>query len=212
MKSFFYNKNVVEVVKLFKYLGVIFCSNGNFDHHASYAVEKAKSGVQRIRKALHKYDLEPKTLEKIFVTMVEPVLTYGAQIWCTNEKIMRKVDSVLVSWGKEVLGVSRGTSNAGILFELGWLPTSLRIRKSQIVFFYKTKNNENKDLQNKCIRFFEKKLNSNNWVNQVGKLLSPFSQINSLSILKTKVDQALFTEFLIKLEETMSSQISLSVL
>ena len=213
-EKWFFKGTEIEIVKMFKYLGVIFTNNGNFGNHAKYAVRKARSGLQKIRKTLYKYDLDVDILKKIFVTMIEPIVTYGSQIWCNSDELYRQMDSVIISWGKEILGLCKGVSNAGVLYELGWIATSVRARQNQLIFYHKTKTNEAKILQKKCIDFFENKPELSCWVNIVKRdyLALQMENFQNLNTVKKVVKEKCVEQYLEKLKTKICDQPSMILL
>ena len=159
------------MVKFYNYLGVIFSSNGKFNKHADYVIPKAKGALACLRKALYQFDLPVEMLKRLFLVMIEPILLYGAPVWCREEKIVTRVDSVLNSWSREVLGVGRATPVCAVQMELGWSPTSIRVKQSQLMYYFSIKHCNTKHLQKKCVEFLKNNCQSNNWAKEVESII-----------------------------------------
>ncbi len=80
-EKFSYNNIPLDIVNEFKYLGVIFKSNGRFlsaiKHIKSQANKAMRCIISRARSINMPIDLQMK----LFDSLVIPILTYGAEVW-----------------------------------------------------------------------------------------------------------------------------------
>lgn len=78
---FYFNNSVVEVVKEYKYLGVLFSRSGSFyaakNHVSSQAQKTMYSLIKKSKSLALPVDLQIELFDK----MVKPILLYGSEIW-----------------------------------------------------------------------------------------------------------------------------------
>ena len=75
MKFLLHNKPL-EIVQDFTYLGVKISSTGNFQNHRSITKEKAIHVLYKVSKTIDFKKLKPKQAEKLFDTLISPIITY----------------------------------------------------------------------------------------------------------------------------------------
>ena len=116
-ERYFLGFQQLEVVNQFKYLGVDFKNNFSWKDHKNRIGKKAHSRVAGINKVVAE-GLTIEAGEKLWTSMIRPILEYGAEVWgggrwIEAEQIMRKV-------GKTLLGLPRTANNEVVQGELGW--------------------------------------------------------------------------------------------
>ncbi len=95
---------VVEVVKVFKYLGVMMQCNNGFEEHIRYIKKKARIGLGKvwgIGERNWKGDVNVKW--KLFRALIESIMTYGAEIWGWAEQ--KELQLLITKYWRWVLGV-----------------------------------------------------------------------------------------------------------
>ena len=89
---FFYNNNEIEIVKEFKYLGILFSRNGSFLSTRKYVVQRATRAMYGIIKKSRELNLSVDCQIDMFDKMVTPILLYGCEIWgFENLDIIEKI-------------------------------------------------------------------------------------------------------------------------
>jgi hypothetical protein len=120
---FWYGSGKLEVVKHFKYLGMIFSSNGTFNKHVEGLASKVRRSLLSLVKFRWRFrELPAQTLLMLFDTLLKPVILYGAEVFISqllSKTAERQLDIGHSNWCRTVLGVPRGTPSAGVLWELG---------------------------------------------------------------------------------------------
>lgn len=72
----------VEVVTLYVYLGIEVSSSGTFKAAIDRLYKKACKAYNSLKQEFNFYNgTKPKVILKLFDTMVQPILTYGCEIW-----------------------------------------------------------------------------------------------------------------------------------
>ena len=150
--SWWFEGKRLELVREFRYLGVLFQDSGKWKKHKEQAVKKAEVAMGVIRRVLYKFKTFPVSLLcRLFDTMVTPVALYGAEIWGGDGE-MEGINRVGTKFCKEVLGVSRSVSNSAVLNELGRVNVSVDAERRWLSYSWKLKwKTGDRILQKKCL-------------------------------------------------------------
>ena len=132
--TFMYNGLPVEVVDEYKYLGLVFTSNGLFTRASSVLASQANKALFALfKKASHLGYPDPSVMCHLFNSLVLPVLEYGGVIW--GNRIFTVIERVHLRFCKFVLGVPTSACNLACYGELGRYPVEIRIKISLIKFW-----------------------------------------------------------------------------
>jgi hypothetical protein len=157
-RAFCYGNDVIESVKCYTYLGIIFTSNGTFTNAVNCLKDKALKAMHNLLS--YTYEMQPKLALHMFNVMIKPIVNYGSEIWITNfiEKIhlQSKLDvyekpsteRISLKFAKHVLGVQAKTSNAAVRGELGLFPSLIEQSKLAIRYWKHVL-----DLPKECIAY-----------------------------------------------------------
>ena len=85
----------VELVASYCYLGVIISSNGKFTQAVESLYKKGLGAYFSLRNTVDRRYINPKNLNKLFNSLVTPVLTYGCQVWLPTLPIIKHLRSCL---------------------------------------------------------------------------------------------------------------------
>ena len=134
--------NKLEVVKEYKYLGLIFTSNGKLNLASENLAQKARKAYFGLRSKIPFSDnLSVQNWIKLFDSVITPVITYGSEIWITDFKVnlnnidllpFEKVQNMIM---KNILGVHGKTSNLALHAELGLYPLCFKVFKLMFKFY-----------------------------------------------------------------------------
>ena len=82
-KSLFFSfkGNEIEIVQEYTYLGIKITASGSFTVAQNLLAEKAINALFKIRKQINFSGLPFSSAQKIFETAIEPILTYGSEVW-----------------------------------------------------------------------------------------------------------------------------------
>ena len=97
--SFNYGNLVLEIVKEYTYLGIIFTPSGSFTRAISELATKARKAFFAFRK----HDRSPTSISlKFFDTLVRPILLYGCEAWTvlhslklSKSNLVQRADDVI---------------------------------------------------------------------------------------------------------------------
>lgn len=133
MNHFRYHDKILETVKSFCYLGISINYTGSIKGSASHLMEKG-------RKAFFKqcvgFDNPCSLLEKLFDSLVSPIILYGSEIWGIGSifKDSDPFEYIHLKFIKEILAVHCKATNAACRSELNRLPLKAKIQISAIKF------------------------------------------------------------------------------
>ena len=78
--KFYYNKNEIDAVTQFTYLGTKITSSGDFKQSQEHLRDKALYAFAALSKKLNLTKLCPRVCNKIFDAFIAPILTYNAEV------------------------------------------------------------------------------------------------------------------------------------
>ena len=101
--SFNYDGTPLEIVKSFKYLGVVFTVVGSFSEAQNTLAGQAQKAIFKLNKYLYKFTfISPKHKLDLFDKLVTPILNYGCEVWGFPEA--KAIERVHMQFCKTVLG------------------------------------------------------------------------------------------------------------
>lgn len=139
--SFTLNTKKLDIVDEFTYLGVKLTSTGNFAAHLIQSREKALHAFFKINQFVNFKELNSKAANKLFDSMISPILTYGCEVWGTYQKQnfndwdKSPIEKVHLRFCKFYLGINRKASNLASRAEIGRFPLKIFI-DTLILKFY----------------------------------------------------------------------------
>lgn len=172
--AFYFNGQPIEIVKEFKYLGIVFTSGGSFSEAQNTLAGQAQKAIFKLNKYLYKFTyISPKHKLDLFDKLVTPILNYSCEVWGFIQA--KSVERVHLQFCKKLLGVRKTTQNDFIYGELG-RTTYLTKRFSFIIkYWFKVLSaQDNKyvkmvyDLMMRDMELFPRKTN---WASLVKNLL-----------------------------------------
>ena len=136
-----YGNTQLEIVKSFNYLGVVFDSNGLFNHNVQLLVGKALKAMGTLLYNTREFEFTPKTMLHLFDSFVVSILNYAAEIWGHTK--CKEIERVHLKYCKRILNVKLSTSNAGVYGELGRFPLFIGRFVKIIKFWFKIIHSKN---------------------------------------------------------------------
>jgi hypothetical protein len=100
----------LKLVHKYKYLGLWFTSDMKWDEHISKAVAKAKKATRSIGKVLSNNKIPPRAKCLLWLARVRPKLTYGSEVWRTNAKQKKAMESVQTQAGVKIFKLNAKTN------------------------------------------------------------------------------------------------------
>lgn len=104
----------VEVVKVYKYLGLMLSRDLKWTEHVSYIVDKVKRRMAQSYRLLSNKDLVPSTRLHLYSSLILPVMSYGAGLWHLTDHQLRQLESLHLKALKAILGTCTTTTTAAV--------------------------------------------------------------------------------------------------
>ena len=155
MYGFYYNHNTIEIVNQYKYLGLVFRSDGKLKFSAEQLSERARKAYYAIKTNIPaSTNFSAETLLKLYQSMIIPILTYSSEVWITDYKCnlmssdnfpFEKTQNQIF---KDILGVHSKSSNIAVLYELGQLPLFFKCYENMFKFYKRLEDLESKNDHN----------------------------------------------------------------
>ena len=172
--EFYYGGNQIEIVKSFKYLGIIFTAGGSFSETQNTLSGQAQKAIFKLNKYLYKFTfIPPKHKLELFDKLITPILNYGCEVWGFIQG--NSLERVHLQFCKQLLGVKKSTQNDFVYGELG--RTTLITKRYLIIVKYWFKilmSNDNKYINlvyRMMLNDLESRQNTTNWASLVKHLL-----------------------------------------
>jgi hypothetical protein len=122
-----------------KHLGLTFNNKMTWDDHIHKISNKASKRIETLNR--FSYILPRNTLQRIYITMIRPVLEYADIIYDnTTRDQHNKLEHLQRRAGLICTGAYRHTENQTLMRELGWESLSLRRKNHKIIQYYKIIN------------------------------------------------------------------------
>ncbi|VDP51396.1 unnamed protein product [Schistosoma margrebowiei] len=130
----------LEDVKTFTYLGSIIDEHGGSDADVKARIGKARAAYLQLRNIWNSKQLSTNTKIRIFNTNVKTVLLCGAETWRTTKAIIQKIQVFINSCLRKILQIRwPGTINNNVLWErTNQIPAEEEIRKKHWKWIRKT--------------------------------------------------------------------------
>ncbi len=184
-----FDGEILEQVKQYKYLGLIFCDNTSLNIAQEMLYKKGLKAYYSMSNIL--YSAKRTNVNNYimaFDALVKPILMYGCEIWgleslqdktphnlLSGQRIVLMSEKLELKLLKFLLAVPKGTSNVGIRSEFGRLPLRFFALSQILKFYYRMKIG----CKNKLLIDFFQAISS--------VTLNPFSKILT-TLVKCNVD------------------------
>ena len=138
--QYIFGSQIIKHTDTYKYLGTIMTSTGNFKLNEINLKKKGLRASFVISKNLGEY-AKPSTTIRLFEKIIEPILLYNCEItgacipktWNYEKftknmwEIGKELNTVIMGFLRQILGVHKKTTNIAILSETGKLPIAIKI-------------------------------------------------------------------------------------
>ena len=186
--SFTLNKEALEHVQTFCYLGFDIKCSETIKHAMNILCDKANKALRPLLCAITRFNIPAKTSIRLFHTLISPIVLYNAENWTilrdkqlhnfSNKTIMddtsgSKVDVIHRKLLKFILGVSKSCPNVAMYGETGEVPLSLKGYRLTLNYWHKLSTLPDTYLVKKAL--LENIELHTNWIATIEKLISCFN-------------------------------------
>ena len=194
-----FNGNKLENTNEYTYLGIKMTSSGNFTVAQEMLKEKAIHAIFSLKRNLNFSKLTCKTANKLFCTMIEPILTYNSEVWGAYVKNnfdnweKNPIEKAHLRYCKLFLGVNKKAINIACRREMGKYPLKLAIDKKIIKYYTRLNNLPDTAIAKQALNISKQlqQTGASSYVSEISKLIDNIEDINinistiSTSSLKT---------------------------
>lgn len=168
-ERWFYNGDRLDVVNEYKYLGVIFSTRLSFSYSMEDMALRARKGVFGILRLLWSLGKNcPKLFFKMFDVQIQPILTYGCEVWglSADHTAIERVHLFAI---KRLLNVSIKTPTTLIYCETGRYPLYIQTYTRCIKYWLKLTRMEESRIPKKAYKMLYNLHcnNKKNWVSNI---------------------------------------------
>ena len=131
VKDIYFNGKVIHRSQKYKYLGNLLLETQTnqgdiYRYTDEHLCNKARNALFYIEKKLnHLGVLPPEIAIHLFKLNIEPVLTYGCEVWGFHKKGTEAIDTFSLRFLKTLLKIKPSTSTIMVYGELGCIPPSV---------------------------------------------------------------------------------------
>ena len=105
-----FNGGRLEIVKEFKYLGMVFTTGGSFAAAQNTLSGQAQKAIFKLNKCLYKFTyISPKHKIDLFDKLISLILNYSSEVWGFIQA--KSIERVHLQYCKKLLGVIKTTQN-----------------------------------------------------------------------------------------------------
>ena len=170
--TFLYNGNELEIVRNFKYLGIIFTAGGSFSETQNTLSGQAQKAIFKMNKYLYRFTfISPKHKLELFDKLVTPIL--GSEVWGFIQG--NAIERVHLQFCKQLLGVKKTTQNDFVYGELGRTTLITKRYLNIVKYWFKILASGDRKYINivyrMMLRDMDLKRNSVNWASLIKHLL-----------------------------------------
>lgn len=168
-----YGHNALKVVNSYKYLGIFLSTRNRFSATLEDLAKRAKKGVVAILRTLWSIgEHSPVIFFKMFDSQIQPILTYGAEVWglTNNQEMIEKIHLFAI---KRFLGVHPKAPRHLVYGESGRYPIYVITYTKCIKFWLRIMHLDNSRLSRKAYNMllFLQQQNYTTWACAVRNIL-----------------------------------------
>ncbi|XP_052742931.1 uncharacterized protein LOC128198962 [Bicyclus anynana] len=133
--------STIEMVDEIKILGLILDKKLTFNSHVKHVCTKVLNIYKPLaRSAKINWGLRPEIIKTIYVSVIEPIVLYGASIWAPAAQkltIQKHLNAIQRGFALKILKAYRTVSLTAALALAGLVPLDLRVQEAASLFIAK---------------------------------------------------------------------------
>ena len=146
---FTYGGKIIEVVTMYKYLGIWFSTDmkNPWKVHYEKTVAKANKKAGEFDRLFRNKSLAVPFKIAVYKSMIRPVLEYGCEVWSPTDDQMARLEKIQLRCAKIILGTPTTTATVAVLTELGLRRLETRFHQLRLSYCLKLYNMDLDDSQ-----------------------------------------------------------------
>ena len=123
-ENFFFGEDRIETTRQYKYLGFLVTPSGEINSGLKDLKDRALRALHKLKNKMGiTFRKHPTTTIKLFRSLIEPMLLYASDFWgILKMPSNNPIETLFMSFCKQLLGVQKQSMNDGVLLELGQFP------------------------------------------------------------------------------------------
>ena len=212
-----FGDSIIDVENSYRYLGIDFSTRLSFSTSTAALISKAKQSTNLILRSL--YDIECHNLKifsKLFDSKIQPILSYGSEIWGFHESSNSEVERAHTIAFKRFLSISVHTSNSVLYGDTGRYPLSIIHKVKCIKYWFKIQEMHSSRFPRQAYNMLER-LHDNGtttWVTNIKETLCTngfgyvwlFKQVENVKFLCKSLKDRLHSNFI----QNLNSKLEIS--
>jgi hypothetical protein len=143
----------IEVVTSFKYLGVYFFKNGNWNRTQKRISQHASFSLHNLFIICNQLDLPTSQKSKLFDSLILPILNYSAEAW--GYHTAPDIERIHSKFCKKILGVKKSTNLNAMYGELNRIPMIINRKLIMIKYWIKILSTNDDSILYKTYKYYK---------------------------------------------------------
>lgn len=173
-RHFYYNESIIENVKEFKYLGIVFSRSGSFCKAKKHLCEQAQKAMYGVIRKIRQFNLPISCQFDLFDKVVLPVLIYGCEVW--GYENLQVVERIHLKFLKHILQLKSSTPSFMVYGETGRFPIYVNVYSRMISYWAKLSTGCDNKIVNVLYKFLYTQYNNdtvkNPWFECIHRVLN----------------------------------------
>ena len=173
-QNFYFGNDKLDTTRQYKYLGFLVTPSGEINSGLKDLKDRALRAFSKLKKKMGiTFRNQPSITMKIFRSIVEPILLYASDWWGVMKisTSSNPIETLFLSFCKQLLGVQKQTTNNGVLLELGVVPLMILAQKKAVKNWLRIVSGEN--CNTLVIESYQNAISENlSWPNNIENLIS----------------------------------------
>ena len=133
-RNFYFGSEKLNTTRQYKYLGFLVTPSGEINSGLKDLKDRALRAFSKLKNKMGiTFRNQPSITIKIFRSIVEPILLYASDWWgVMKHPTSNPIETLFMSFCKQLLGVQKQTTNNGVLLELGCVPLMILAQKKAV--------------------------------------------------------------------------------
>ena len=144
-RNFYFGNERLDTTRQYKYLGFLVTPSGEINSGLKDLKDRALRAFSKLKNKMGiTFRNQPSITIKIFRSIVEPILLYASDWWGVMKMpTSNPIETLFMSFCKQLLGVQKQTTNNGVLLELGLVPLMILAQKKAVKNWLRIASGEN---------------------------------------------------------------------
>jgi hypothetical protein len=201
----------IEIVKEYKYLGVLFSSSGSFLKARKQLIIQAKKALHILYMRIANIDLPIDVQIKLFDQTIVPILTYNCEVWGFEN--LDLIERVHTDFLRKITNSKKSTPLYMLYGELGRYPLEIVIKTRIINYWCKLLMGSESKISRQCYEFMLNSEINYKWLNYVKNILDFTGNTNywinqkifTLKNVGKLIKRTLLDQFIQKFNENLAN-------